>query len=117
MRRDTGTFHVRSVFLATVALAGTAIADSALDGYAARVETQAHLAPVVDEVLCAPGEILWHRDLVTTLCAPLCTADADCIEGLKRCAAIPATRSMTSTRSEDKEPSNSKKGSQTAMTS
>jgi len=65
--------------------------DEAHAAYAARVaeyERAARLTHVVEEPPCPEGSMLWQRDSVTALCAPLCTGDVDCIEGVERCAAL-----------------------------
>jgi hypothetical protein len=61
--------------------------------------------PVVDADLppeCGDGEVLWHRDGLTDICAPLCSTDADCIEGMERCAAlvVPGVAAPTPTTSD-----------------
>jgi len=63
--------------------------DAAHRGYLARIAT--HGRALVDADLtpeCPAGSMLWHRDSVTDLCAPLCKSDTDCIEGIERCAAL-----------------------------
>ena len=65
--------------------------DEAHAAYAARVteyERAARRAPVVEEPACPEGSMLWQRDSLTALCAPVCTSDVDCIEGIERCAAL-----------------------------
>ena len=65
--------------------------DPAFAGYLERVaEHGANVAVVDAELLadCADGELLWHRDGETDICAPLCSTDDDCIVGLERCAAL-----------------------------
>jgi hypothetical protein len=69
-----------------------------IDAYHALVATHGAGPPVVDAELppeCPAGFVLWHRDVETDLCAPLCASDADCIEGLERCAAIPTPSAYT----------------------
>ena len=59
--------------------------------YAEAVAEHGAYEPVVDADLppeCGDGEVLWHRDGLTDICAPLCSTDADCIEGMERCAAL-----------------------------
>jgi hypothetical protein len=65
--------------------------DAAHRGYLARIATHGSRRAVVDADLtpeCPAGSMLWHRDSVTDLCAPLCKSDTDCIEGIERCAAL-----------------------------
>ena len=65
--------------------------EPALAGYEAQIATHGQQAPVVDvdlPPLCAPGSLLWHRDVATDFCTPVCTTDADCLEGLERCAVV-----------------------------
>jgi hypothetical protein len=65
--------------------------DQAHAGYAARMATYERAArrvPIVEEPACPEGSVLWQRDSVTAVCAPLCTTDTDCIEGIERCAAL-----------------------------
>jgi len=65
--------------------------DAAHGGYLARIATYGSQRAAVDADLtpeCPAGSMLWHRDSVTDLCAPLCKSDTDCIEGIERCAAL-----------------------------
>ena len=65
--------------------------DPAFAGYLEHVAEHGADEPVVDAELppeCEDGEVLWHRDGLTDLCAPLCATDDDCIVGLERCAAL-----------------------------
>ena len=78
--------------LLVASVATDAAADPALDGYADRVASWGAAEAVVDADLadvCGPGFLLWHRDLITDICAPLCTSDAECLDGLERCAVLP----------------------------
>jgi hypothetical protein len=68
-----------------------AVADPSHVSYEMRVAAHGDHAPVVDAdlpPLCPAGSVLWHRDIATDLCTPVCTTDADCLEGLERCAVI-----------------------------
>ncbi len=65
--------------------------DPAFEAYAEQVAEHGADEPVVEADLppeCDDGEVLWHRDGLTDICAPLCSTDADCIEGMERCAAL-----------------------------
>ena len=65
--------------------------DPAVAAYEARIASHGQEAAVVDvelPPLCPAGSLLWHRDVATDLCTPVCTTDADCLEGLERCAVV-----------------------------
>ncbi len=65
--------------------------DPALEAYVEQVAEHGADEPVVEADRppeCDDGEVLWHRDGLTDICAPLCSTDADCIEGMERCAAL-----------------------------
>jgi hypothetical protein len=65
--------------------------DPALEAYVEQVAEHGADEPVVEADQppeCDDGEVLWHRDGLTDICAPLCSTDADCIEGMERCAAL-----------------------------